>query len=146
MTQQPNDSSTGGDGRRPASSTRRSRRQRAREAAQNGQTMRTTNLETVEESAAAGALSGPQPFERIGPDATSMDGPVTKARMLRGEIPLRGSDNDPNGPNYLSPKEDSQEGGKGLEEQDGLKLKIEANLEIELELKASIRGDITLSL
>ena len=29
---------------------------------------------------------------------------------------------------------------------DGLKLSLEANLEIEIELKASIRGDLTLSL
>jgi len=33
-----------------------------------------------------------------------------------------------------------------LDEQDGLKLKLEANLEVEIELKASIRGDLTLSL
>jgi hypothetical protein len=35
---------------------------------------------------------------------------------------------------------------KSLDEQDGLKLKLEANLDIEIELKASIRGDLTLSL
>ena len=33
-----------------------------------------------------------------------------------------------------------------LKDQDGLKLTLEANLEIEIELKASIRGDITISL
>ena len=33
-----------------------------------------------------------------------------------------------------------------LMNQDGLKLQVEANLEIEIELKASIRGDLTLSL
>ncbi len=30
-----------------------------------------------------------QPFEHIGPDSTSMDGPVTYARAMRGEIPMR---------------------------------------------------------
>ena len=34
----------------------------------------------------AGAM---QPFEYIGPDSTSMDGPVTYARAMRGEIPMR---------------------------------------------------------
>lgn len=33
-----------------------------------------------------------------------------------------------------------------LKDQDGLKLTLEANLDIEIELKASIRGDLTLSL
>lgn len=33
-----------------------------------------------------------------------------------------------------------------LDESDGLKLKVEANLDVEIELKASIRGDLTLSL
>ncbi len=33
-----------------------------------------------------------------------------------------------------------------LKDQDGLKLTLEANLEIEIELKASIRGDLTISL
>jgi hypothetical protein len=33
-----------------------------------------------------------------------------------------------------------------LDDTDGLKLKLEANLEIEIELKASLRGDLTLSL
>ena len=33
-----------------------------------------------------------------------------------------------------------------LKDQDGLKLTLEANLEVEIELKASIRGDLTLSL
>lgn len=33
-----------------------------------------------------------------------------------------------------------------LKDTDGLKLSLEANLDIEIELKASIRGDLTLSL
>lgn len=32
---------------------------------------------------------GMQPFEWIGPDHTSMSGPVTYARAMRGEIPMR---------------------------------------------------------
>ena len=85
-------------------------------------------------------LNGMQAFERIGPDSTSMDGPVTKARALRGEIPMRGTD--PNQPYRV----DAKESKSALDEQDGLKLKLEANLEVEIELKASIRGDLTLSL
>jgi hypothetical protein len=42
---------------------------------------------------------------------------------------------------------DPQQAKKGtLDDQEGLKLKLEANLEVEVELKASIRGDLTLSL
>ncbi|KKZ63578.1 hypothetical protein EMCG_02115 [[Emmonsia] crescens] len=78
-----------------------------------------------------------QPFERIGPPETSMDGPVTYARAQRGEIPMR--DGNPN--QKLKTAEKPQE-----EEQDGLKLKLELNLDIEVELKASIRGDLTLAL
>lgn len=33
-----------------------------------------------------------------------------------------------------------------LKDTEGLKLSLEANLDIEIELKASIRGDLTLSL
>jgi hypothetical protein len=78
-------------------------------------------------------------FERIGPDSTSMDGPVTHARAMRGEIPMRGTH--PGEP-HMMPKGS----GSDLKDQDGLKLTLEANLEIEIELKASIRGDLTLSL
>lgn len=82
-----------------------------------------------------------QPFERIGPDSTSMDGPVTMARAMRGEIPVRGSN--PDQPYYMKPQ---QQSGSELKDNDGLKLSLEANLDIEIELKASIRGDLTLSL
>ncbi|KAF2404911.1 hypothetical protein EJ06DRAFT_525478 [Trichodelitschia bisporula] len=81
-------------------------------------------------------------FERIGPDSTSMDGPVTHARAMRGEIPVRGSD--PNQPYYMPKVPFGGTGGES--EKDGLKLKVEANLEVEIELKASIRGDLTLCL
>jgi hypothetical protein len=35
---------------------------------------------------------------------------------------------------------------KSMDEEDGLKLKVEINLEVEIELKAAIHGDLTLSL
>lgn len=126
---------------RSRSSSRRARRQRIQKGMQDGKYMKTTSLEALEEADANGELNSMQAFERIGPDSTSMDGPVTKARAMRGEIPMRGTD--PNQP-YRMPQEAEKKGG--LDEQDGLKLKLEANLEIEIELKASIRGDLTLSL
>lgn len=106
-----------------------------------GKYMKTNSLEALEEADANGELNQMQPFERIGPDSTSMDGPVTKARAERGEIPMRGTN-----PNQPYQKDQGEAKGGGLDEQDGLKLKLEANLEIEIELKASIRGDLTLSL
>lgn len=103
--------------------------------------MKTASLEALEEADANGELDRMRTFERIGPDSTSMDGPVTKARAMRGEIPMRGTD-----PNQPYRVEKQEEKGGGLMEQDGLKLKLEANLDIEIELKASIRGDLTLQL
>jgi len=120
---------------------RRARRKRIQDAQRDGKYMHTGSLEALEEADANGELHSMQPFERIGPDSTSMDGPVTMARAMRGEIPMRGSD--PNQPYYMQPppKEKSK-----LEDTDGLKLSLEANLDIEIELKASIRGDLTISL
>lgn len=103
--------------------------------------MHTNSLEALEEADANGDLHEMQPFERIGPDSTSMDGPVTKARADRGEIPVRGKN--PNQPYYKKPP---QQEASLLDETDGLKLKLDANLDVEIELKASIRGDLTLSL
>jgi hypothetical protein len=80
-----------------------------------------------------------QPFERIKPPSQSMDGPVTYARAQRGEIPMRGGGQPQNLP---------QQQGKGDSDilaQDGLKLRLELNLDIEVELKASIHGDLTLA-
>ena len=57
-----------------------------------GKYMHTASLEALEEADANMELMSQRPFERIGPDSTSMDGPVTHARAMRGEIPLRGSD------------------------------------------------------
>jgi hypothetical protein len=125
---------------RSRSSSRRARRQRIEDGKKNGKYMHTTSLEALEEADANGDLQKMGMFERIGPDSTSMDGPVTHARAMRGEIPMRGSD--PNQPYRMEP----QQKGSELKDQDGLKLTLEANLEIEIELKASIRGDLTLSL
>lgn len=123
------------------SQSRRARRKRIQEAQRDGKYMHTNSLEALEEADANGQLQEMHPFERIGPDSTSMDGPVTHARAERGEIPVRGSN--PNQPYYKKPppKEASR-----LDDTDGLKLSLEANLDIEIELKASIRGDLTLSL
>jgi len=85
-----------------------------------------------------------QPFEYIKPPSQSMMGPVTYAKMSRGEIPWRG-------PPPTQPWDTTQgEGGGGEQkdpmDQDGLKLRIELNLDIEIELKAHIHGDLTLAL
>lgn len=127
---------------RSRSSSRRARRERIQQGRKDGKYMHTTSLEALEEADANGDLQKMGMFERIGPDSTSMDGPVTHARAMRGEIPMRGSD--PNQPHRMEPS--TMGGGSDLKDQDGLKLTLEANLEIEIELKASIRGDITLSL
>jgi len=132
---------------RSRSASRRARRQRLKEAQDSGQYMKTSKLEALEEADANGELQSMQPFERIGPDSTSMDGPVTYARAQRGEIPNRSTNpQDPYSYANGQAQEKQGGGGGGLEEQDGLKLRLEANLEIEIELKASIRGDLTLSL
>ncbi len=130
---------------RSRSSSRRDRRKRIQKGMQDGKYMHTSSLEGIEEADASMELHGQRPFERIGPDSTSMDGPVTHARAMRGEIPLRGSD--PRQPKYIPEDQRQTMGGSGnLGDNDGLKLSLEANLDIEIELKASIRGDLTLSL
>ncbi|KAF2668435.1 hypothetical protein BT63DRAFT_276768 [Microthyrium microscopicum] len=123
---------------RSRSASRRARRKRIQQAMDDGKYMKTNSLEALEEADANGELQNMGMFERIGPDSTSMDGPVTAARAMRGEIPMRGTN--PNQP-YMQEKPKSD-----LADQDGLKLTLEANLDIEIELKASIRGDLTLSL
>jgi hypothetical protein len=80
-----------------------------------------------------------QPFERIKPPSKSMDGPVTYARAQRGEIPMRGGGQPKNMPKKQGKSSD-------ILEQDGLKLRLELNLDIEVELKASIHGDLTLAI
>lgn len=86
-----------------------------------------------------------QPFERIKPPSQSMNGPVTYARAMRGEIPMRGAP--PSQPIETTQGVDAKASGQSdLMEQDGLKLRLELNLDIEVELKASIHGDLTLAL
>ncbi|OQO12996.1 hypothetical protein B0A48_02460 [Cryoendolithus antarcticus] len=126
---------------RSRSSSRRDRRKRLKKEQDEGKHMFTTSLEVLEEADARNELQAQRPFERIGPDSTSMDGPVTHARAMRGEIPIRGSD--PKQPEYMPYKKFGEAPGG---DSDGLKLSLEANLEIEIELKASIRGDLVLSL
>ena len=126
---------------RSRSSSRRARRERLQKDLRDGKYMHTTSLEVLEEADANGDLQKMGMFERIGPDSTSMDGPVTHARAMRGEIPMRGTN-----PNEPFIQEKGKGSGSELKDQDGLKLTLEANLEIEIELKASIRGDLTLSL
>jgi len=126
---------------RSRSASRRARRKRIQKGIEEGKYMKTNSLEALEEADAKGELQNMGMFERIGPDSTSMDGPVTHARAMRGEIPMRGTN--PNQP-YRMPTEAEKKGS--LDESEGLKLTLEANLEIEIELKASIRGDLTLSL
>jgi len=144
LKQQKRDS--GEQSARSRSSSRRARRKRIQEGMDAGKYMKTASLEALEEADANGELDEMGMFERIGPDSTSMDGPVTHARAMRGEIPNRGKN--PNQPYMMGPGENGGPAakGSGIDEQEGLKLKLEANLEIEIELKASIRGDLTLSL
>ncbi|KAK5288284.1 hypothetical protein LTR16_003424 [Cryomyces antarcticus] len=129
---------------RSRSTSRRDRRKRIKKALEEGKYMKTNSLTALEEADANGELQEMQMFERIGPDSTSMDGPVTHARAMRGEIPMRGTN--PNQPYYKGGGDSKDDDASALKNQEGLKLTLEANLEIEIELKASIRGDLTLSL
>ncbi|KAL9135145.1 MAG: hypothetical protein Q9175_003661 [Cornicularia normoerica] len=129
-------------GKRSRSQSRRARRrkaqQRTQEKKQHMPSLNEDGEEGEEQSSSPEAGGGaPQPLQHISGDEKSMDGPVTHARAQRGEIPVRGGK-----PNQ------EKKGGQSEEmmKQDGLKLRIELNLDIELELKASIRGDITLAL
>jgi hypothetical protein len=81
----------GGESNRSRSQSRRDRRKRIQKGLQDGKYMKTNPLEALEEADANGELLQMQPFERIGPDSTSMNGPVTMARAMRGEIPMRGT-------------------------------------------------------
>lgn len=106
---------------------------------QNGQTAQAES-EASSDLPAQSQPGAMQPFEWIGPDSTSMDGPVTYARAMRGEIPMR-----PGNPEQKL--KTAEKGGESdLMDQDGLKLRIELNLDIEIELKARIHGDLTLAL
>ena len=92
----------GGESNRSRSQSRRDRRKRIRKGLEDGKYMKTNPLEALEEADANGELMTMQPFERIGPDSTSMNGPVTMARAERGEIPVRGANGKQ--PYYMTPK------------------------------------------
>ena len=92
---------------RTRSQSRRDRRKRIRGQQEEGKYMKTNSLEALEEADANGEMLAMQPFDRIGPDSTSMNGPVTNARALRGEIPVRGTNGQQ--PYYLDPKETGED-------------------------------------
>ncbi|KAI9717017.1 MAG: hypothetical protein M1812_004952 [Candelaria pacifica] len=118
---------------RSRSASRRRRRQKAQKS-QNP-------MPALEESQAENAGKEVQGFDRIGGPETSMNGPISKARVERGEIPPRRGE----GQEGLQTKE--QGGGESdMMQKDGLKLRVELNLDVEIELKASIRGDLTIAL
>lgn len=80
------------------------------------------------------------PFGKPSGDDMYMEGgPVTRARASRGEIPTTTG----GGNNLVQPAPQNQ---KPIEEEDGIKLKVELNLDVEVELKAAIGGDLTLTL
>lgn len=93
----------GEESNRTRSQSRRDRRKRIQKGMEDGKYMKTNSLEALEEADANQELAAMGPFERIGPDSTSMDGPVTMARAQRGEIPVRGSN--PNQPYYMEPQQ-----------------------------------------
>lgn len=141
------------DGYRSRSQSRRRRRQnqRQRQAASkaDGGEVTADSMTAVQEEAdevpqprlnnpAAKDTTEMQPFERIKPPSESMDGPVTYARAQRGEIPMRGGGQ----PQNLPQKDEKS---TDILAQDGLKVRLELNLDIEIELKASIHGDLTLA-
>ena len=123
---------------RSRSQSRRSRRRK--QASQKEQQQQ--SMPPVAEQSSDEDDKAMQPFERIGPPSTSMNGPVTNARAQRGEIPMR----DGNAKQALATGEGEKSGTSKMMEQDGLKLRLELNLDIEIELKASIHGDLTLAL
>ena len=142
-----------GDGYRSRSQSRRRRRQnqRQRQAASKAEggegTLDSMTAVQEEDEGLHTRLNNPatqdttemQPFEHIKPPSQSMDGPVTYARAQRGEIPMRGGGQPKNMPQ-------KQDKSSDILAQDGLKLRLELNLDIEVELKASIHGDLTLAI
>ena len=74
----------GHDTNQSRSSSRRARRKRIQKGLDDNKHMKTNPLEALEEADANGDWDEMRPFERIGPDSTSMNGPVTLARAVRG--------------------------------------------------------------
>jgi hypothetical protein len=139
-------------GYRSRSQSRRRRRQQQR-AKGAGQSQAQSMASVSEDSPpqqlnnpAASSTTEMQPFERIPPPSKSMNGPVTYARAMRGEIPMRDAQGN-NMPQQRPPQQaPAKAPAKDMMEQDGLKLRLELNLDIEIELKASIHGDLTLAI
>jgi hypothetical protein len=128
---------------RSRSQSRRRRRQKQQKAHQlSAQAGALTSVreEDGQPQARTGAQANAQStmFDYIGGDETSMDGPVTHARAMRGEIPMRSGNQ--------SLQTVQKAGEKGIGDEEGLKLKLELNIDVEIELKASLRGDLTLAL
>lgn len=94
----------GEESNRSRSQSRRARRKRIEKQMDDGKFMKTNSLPALEEADANQEMMAMQPFQRIGPDSTSMDGPVTMARAERGEIPVRGTH--PGQSYYMKPKEE----------------------------------------
>ena len=92
----------GGESNQSRSASRKARRKRVLKKMDEGKYMKTNSLEALEEADANGELNSMQAFERIGPDSTSMNGPVTMARAMRGEIPVRGANGEQ--PYYMKPE------------------------------------------
>lgn len=131
---------------RSQSRRRRRQNQRQRGSVQKGESggqAQANSLSAVQEEdggaqAESSSSNAVQKFDRLGGPEDSMNGPVKHARAQRGEIPMQEG----------GEKQVEKEGGgeSNMMEQDGLKLRIELNLDIEIELKASIHGDLTLAL
>lgn len=95
-------------------------------------------MPSVSEDADAEEQEQEKPFSFLDPsDSSSMPGPVTNARAQRGEIP-------PIPPTKQRPGD--EEGYKDIKKEDGLKLRLELNLDVEIELKASLKGEVVLAL
>jgi len=101
-------------------------------------------LRSMDPQQAAQQPGAMQPFEHIGNDSTSMNGPVTYAKAMRGEIPMR--QGNPNQSLATGAGDGAKGGGSDLMDQDGLKLRLDLNLDVEVELKAKIYGDLTIAL
>ena len=138
QTQQISDSETDPAHRSRSQSRRRRRKNQQQKTSKENAMPALEENQAAESQAQAGAM---QPFEFIGPDETSMDGPVTYARAQRGEIPMR-----PGNPNQGLATGKGEKKSNDMMDQDGLKLRLDLNLDVEIELKATIKGDLTIAL
>lgn len=74
------DTDTSDPGYRSRSQSRRARRRKQQGQQKQQQQQQKQSLPSVEEQEAEAEAGAMQPFNHIGPDETSMDGPVTYAR------------------------------------------------------------------